>query len=110
MLSAGCGENGDKAIAYGDGIGRGWHPPPGEKQMRIAVENSFTRDVLVQADAPGMHYEITVRPVRDRYMIVPEAKYEIKASTEGHSTGLNYLYVMPDDGDGFKGLRVKIRL
>ena len=39
--------------------------------MRISVENYFTRDVVVHADAPGLHYELTVGPVRQRYMVIP---------------------------------------
>jgi hypothetical protein len=110
LLTAGCtGESGDKAIAYGDGLGQEWTPPAGGKQMRIAVENYFTRDVLVVANAPGLHYELTVGPIRKRYMIVPEAEYEIKASTEERSTGMNYLYVTPEENNGAKCLHVKIR-
>ena len=105
---AGCGERGAKAIAYGDGLGQEWTPAAGG-QMRIAVENYFTRDVVVQADAPGLHYELTVGPIRKRYMIVPEAEYKITAYTEERSTGLNFLYVTPDDRNGAKGLWVKIR-
>lgn len=104
----GCSEKGDKAIAYADGLGQEWKPAaPG--QMRIACENYFTRDVVIHADAPGAHYEMTVGPIRKRYMIVPEAKYEIKALTEEKSTGMNYLYVNPDDRNGAKGLHIKIR-
>jgi hypothetical protein len=107
-LFSGCAEKGDKAIAYGDGLGQDWKPAAAG-QMRIACENYFTRDVVVQADAPGVHYEMTVGPIRKRYMIVPEAKYEIKAFTEERSTGLMHLYVNADDRNGAKGLHVKIR-
>jgi len=106
---AGCGERGDKAIAYGDGLGQEWTPPAAGQQMRISVENYFTRDVVVLANAPGLHYELTVGPIRKRYMIVPEAEYKITAYTEERSTGLNFLYVNPDDRNGAKGLWVKIR-
>jgi hypothetical protein len=103
-----CAEKGDKAIAYEDGLGEDWKPAaPG--QMRIACENYFTRDVIVQADAPGAHYEMTVGPVRKRHVIVPEAKYEIKAYTEERSTGMMHLYVEANDRNGAKGLLVKIR-
>jgi hypothetical protein len=108
LLFAGCAEDGDKAIAYGDGVGQDWKPTA-PKQMCISAENYFTRDVVVHADAPGAHYELTVGPVRKRYMIVPEARYEIKAFTEERSTGNNFLWVSPDDHNGAKGLRVKIR-
>lgn len=108
-LCAGCGEHGAKAIAYGDDLGLEWSAPAGSKQMRISVENYFTRDVVVEADAPGLHYELTVGPIRKRYMIVPEAEYKITAYTEERSAGINKLYVIPDDRNGAKGLRVKIR-
>jgi hypothetical protein len=77
--------------------------------MRITAENSFTRDVVVMADAPGAHYELTVGPIRERYMIVPEATYDIQAMTREKNTGNVKLYVSPDDRNGAKGLRVKIR-
>ncbi len=108
LLFAACTERGDKAIAYGKGRGRDWKPAtPG--QMRIAVENYFTRDVVVVAEAPGAHYELTVGPIRERYMIVPEAKYEITASTEERSTGMMRLHIDPEDIAGAKGVRVQIR-
>jgi len=106
---AGCGESGDRAIAYGDGLGQDWRPPAGGKQMRVSVENYFTRDVVVVAEAPGRRFELTVGPIRKRYMIIPEDQYQISAFTEERSTGLNYLYVSPDDRNGAKGLWVKIR-
>ena len=108
LLLAGCGERGDKAIAYGPELGQEW-VPTGPKQMRISVENYFTRDIVVQADAPGLHYELTVGPIRKRYMIVPEAKYEITAYTREKSTGTTQLWVNADDRNGAKGLWVKIR-
>jgi len=108
LLLAGCAEQGDKAIAYGDGLGQDWKPTA-PKQMRIAGENYFTRDVVIQADAPGLHYELTVGPIRKRHMIVPEAKYEIKAYTEERSTGLMKLYTQGDDRNGAKGIWVRIR-
>jgi hypothetical protein len=108
LLLSGCAERGDKAIAYGDGLGQEWKPT-GPKQMRIAGENYFTRDVVIQADAPGLHYELTVGPIRKRYMIVPEAKYEIKAYTEERSTGLMKLYQQGDDRNGAKAIWVRIR-
>jgi hypothetical protein len=109
LLPAGCGERGDQAIAYGAHLGQDWKPPAGAKQLRIAVQNSFTRDVIVYADAPGAHYELTVSPISERYMIVPEAKYEISATTEGQSTGMTRLWVEPDNRNGGKGFLVKIR-
>ena len=108
LLLAGCGERGDKAIAYGPELGQEW-APAGPKQMRISVENYFTRDIVVQADAPGRHYELTVGPIRQRHMIVPEAKYEITAYTREKSTGTTQLWVDVDDRNGAKGLWVKIR-
>ena len=108
LFLAGCGERGDKAIAYGKELGQEW-VPTGPKQMRISAENYFTRDVVVQADAPGLHYELTVGPIRQRYVIVPEAKYEITAYTREKSTGSVKLWVNPDDRNGAKGLWVKIR-
>ena len=107
MLTA-CGEHGDKAIAYGSELGQDWQPT-GPGQMRISVENYFTRDAVVNADAPGAHYELTVGPVRRRYMIIPEAKYQITAYTEERSTGMTKLWVNSDDRNGAKGLWVKIR-
>lgn len=108
-LLAGCGEQGDKAVADGDGLGQDWRPPPGAKQMRISVENYFTRDVVVLADAPGLHYELTVGPIRKRYVIVPDADYKVTAYTEERSTGNNFLYVDRDDRNGARALLVKIR-
>jgi hypothetical protein len=106
---AGCGERGDKAIAYGDGLGQDWKPTGAAPQMRIAAQNFFTRDVIVYADAPGVHYEMTVGPIRERYMIVPLGKYEITATTRGNSAGMSKLWVDPDDRGAAKGLLVKIR-
>ena len=108
LLLTGCGERGDKAIAYGKGTGDDWKPAaPG--QMRIAVENSFTRDVVLSATAPGKYYELTVGPIRERYMIVPEETYAIQAWTPQEQTGNVKLYVTADDRNGARGLRVKIR-
>lgn len=107
MLLAGCGERGDKAIAYGKELGQEWTGAPG--QMRISAENYLTRDAAVHADASGAHYEMTVGPIRKRHMIVPEAKYEISAYTKEKSTGLMKLYADKDDRNGAKGLWVKIR-
>jgi len=107
LLLAGCGERGDKAIAYGKGLGQEWTGAPG--QMRISAQNFFTRDVVIHADAPDAHYELTVGPIRERHMIVPEAKYEIQAFTKEKSTGMMKLYIDPDDRNGAKGLWVKIR-
>ena len=109
FLFTGCGENGDKAIAYGDGLGQEWAPPAGAKQMRISADNSFTRRIVVVAEAPGVHYEMTVRPIRERYMIIPEGNYTITAFTEQRSTGMTKLWVNPDNRNGGKGLLVKIR-
>jgi len=109
VLLTGCAEKGDKAILYGDGLGKEWRPPAGGGQMRICCENYFTRDVVVQADGSGRHYELTVGPVRKRFMIVPEAEYQIKAYTEEKSAGMNYLYVDKIQENGAKGLHVKIR-
>jgi hypothetical protein len=108
LLLTGCGERGDKAIAYGKGKGREW-TPAGPGQLRIGVENYFTRDVIVMADAPGVHYELTVGPIRERYMIVPEGKYEVTAVTKERNTGMMRLHVDPEDIAGAKGLRVQIR-
>lgn len=108
LLLAGCAERGDKAIAYGDGLGQEW-TPAGPKQMRISAENYFTRDVIVHADAPGAHYELTVGPIRKRYMIVPAANYQIQAYTLGKSTGGVQLYVGADNRNGANGLMVRIR-
>ena len=108
LLLAGCGERGDKAIAYGKGRGREW-TPAAAGQMRIAVENYFTRDVIVMADGPRAHYELSVGPIRERYMIVPEGKYEITAVTPTQKTGNMRLHVDPEDINGAKGLRVQIR-
>jgi hypothetical protein len=108
LLLTGCAERGDKAIAYGKGTGDDWKPAA-SGQMRIAVENSFTRDVVLSATAPGKYYELTVGPIRERYMIVPEAAYEIQAWTQEKKTGNVKLYVTGDDRNGAKGLRVKIR-
>jgi len=108
LLLAGCGERGDKAIAYGDGLGQEW-TPAAPKQMRIAIENYFTRDVTVTADAPGAHYEMTVGPIRKRYMIVPEADYKLEAYTEERSTGIMKLYEQPDNRNGARGVWLKIR-
>jgi hypothetical protein len=105
----GCAEKGDKAILYGDGLGKEWRPPAGGGQMRICAENYFTRDVVVQADGGGKHFELTVGPVRKRFMIVPEAEYEIKAYTEEMSAGITRLYVDKVQENGAKGLHVKIR-
>jgi hypothetical protein len=105
----GCRERGDQAIAYGDDLGQEWTPPAGAKQMRISVENYFTRDVVINADAPGVHYELTVGPIRKRHMIVPAADYKITAFTQERSTGMNYLYVTKDDRNGARALLVKIR-
>jgi hypothetical protein len=109
LLLAGCGEHGDKAIAYGDELGQEWKPAAGVQQMRISVENSFTRKIVVFADSPQAHYELTVGPIRDRHMIVPAGTYEITAFTEGKSVGMTKLWVNPDDRNGAKGLLVKIR-
>ena len=106
---AGCAEKGDKAILYGDGLGKEWRPPAGGGQMRICCENYLTRDVVIQADGGGRHYELTVGPVRKRFMIVPEGEYEIKAFTEEKSAGMNNLYVDKIQENGAKGLHVKIR-
>ncbi len=108
LFLAGCAERGDKAIAYGDDLGQDWKPTA-PKQMRIAVENYFTRDVVVQADAPGFHYELTVGPIRRRHMIVPEAGYRIEAYAAGDTAGNVQLFVDKDDRNGAKGLWVKIR-
>ena len=108
LLLAGCSERGDKAIAYGDELGREWKPSA-PKQMRISVENYFTRDVVVTAAAPGLHYELTVGPVRRRYMIVPAEKYEITAVADGDTAGNVHLHVDPDDLNGARNLWVKIR-
>ena len=105
----GCGERGDKAILYGDGLGKEWRPPTGGGQMRICVENFFTRDVVVTAVGGNQHFELTVGPIRKRFMIVPEADYKISAVTEEKSTGNNYLYVDKILENGAKGLHVKIR-
>jgi hypothetical protein len=107
LLLAGCGERGDKAIAYGQELGQDWAGAPG--QMRISVQNFFTRDAVICADTPNAHYELTVGPIRERYMIVPEAKYEITAYTNEKSTGTTQLHVDPDDRGAAKGLWVKIR-
>lgn len=107
LLLSGCGERGDKAIAYGKDLGQDWAGAPG--QMRISGQNFFTRDVVIYADDPGARYELTVGPIRERYMIVPEAKYEITAFTPEKSTGVMQLYADKDDRNGAKGLWVKIR-
>jgi hypothetical protein len=109
VLLASCAEKGDKAILYGDGLGKEWRPPAGGGQMRICCENYFTRDVVVQADGGGKHFEMTVGPVRKRFMIVPEADYQIKAYTEEKSAGMNNLYVDKIQENGANGLHVKIR-
>jgi hypothetical protein len=108
-LLAACGERGDKAIAYGDGLGQEWVPAGEAPLLRISVQNSFTRDVIVRADAPGSHYELTVGPIRERYMIVPLGKYDISAVTKERDTGNTKLWVNPDDRGKAKGLLVKVR-
>ena len=108
LLTASCGESGAKAIAYGDDLGQDWNPPAGAQQLRIGAENYFTRDVVVVAIATGLHYELTVGPIRKRYMIVPDAHYEITAYTHG-DTGMVKLEVDEDNRHGAKGLWVKIR-
>ena len=108
LLLAGCAEKGDKAIAYGDGLGQEWQPT-GPKQLRLSAENFFTRDVVVIAEAPGLHYELTIGPIRQRHMIIPAEKYEITAYADGDTAGNVKLHVDPDDRNGGKGLWVKIR-
>lgn len=95
LLVAGCGERGDKAIAYGNDMGESWNPSaPG--QMRIAAYNLFTQDVVITAVAPGKHYELTVGPIRQRYLVLPRADYEIRVwtrewRTNGSSGRLRFL-------------------
>lgn len=109
LLLTACGERGDKAIAYGSGTGADWKPSaPG--QMMITAQNLFTRDVVIVALAPGKHYEMTVGPIRERYMIVPDAKYKIEAWTgEKRASGVVHLYVGFDKHDGYNAIPVKIR-
>jgi hypothetical protein len=65
--------------------------------------------VVVQVDGDGKHYELTVGPVRKRFMIVPEAEYTVKAFTQEKSAGMNFLHVDKIQENGAKGLHVKIR-
>ena len=104
----GCGERGDKAVANGDGLGQEWAPAK-PHLLRISAENYFTRDVVVRADAPGLHYELTIGPIRQRFMVVPDEKYEITAYAAGDTAGNVKLFVDRDDRNGGKGLWVKIR-
>ena len=107
LLTA-CGERGDKAVAYGDGLGQEWAPAK-PHTMRISAENYFTRDVVIHADAPGLHYELTIGPIRQRFMVVPDEKYEITAYAAGDTAGNVTLHVDRDDRNGGKGLWIKIR-
>ena len=107
-LFAGCSERGDKAVAYGDGLGQEWAPAK-PHLLRISAENYFTRDVVVHADAPGLHYELTIGPIRKRFMVVPDEKYEITAFADGDTAGNVKLSVDRDDRNGGKGLWVKVR-
>jgi hypothetical protein len=109
LLLLGCAEIGDKPIASGEGLGEIYKAPAGSKQMRIAIENYFTRRVTVEVIGAGKHYHVLVGPIRKRHIIVPEGKYEVKAWTEERSTGGNYLHVTPFTANGMNGLSVRIR-
>lgn len=107
---AGCGEKGDKAILYADGLGRDWKAPAGEAQLRVAVQNSFTSNATVMADGEGRHYEMKVGPIRDRYMIIPAGQYEFSAYAVGRTVGETKLKITPEDTSATsKGFLLQIR-
>lgn len=109
LCLAGCAEKGDKTIVSGEGLGETYKAPAGSKQMRIAMENYFTRRVTIEVTGGGKQYQVVVGPIRKWHIVVPEAKYEIKAWTEERSTGGNYLHVTPFTANGLNGLWVRIR-
>ncbi len=110
LALTGCGEKGDKAIHYAAGLGReAGDVSAGPGQLRVAVQNSFTREAVVICEGPTGHYEITVRPTRERYMIIPAGEYEFTAYTYGREIGGIRLNPIPENLGASKGFYVQIR-
>ena len=110
LALTGCGEKGDKAILYAAGLGReAGDVSAGPGQLRVAVQNSFTREAVVICEGAAGHYEITVRPTRERYMIIPAGEYEFSAYSYGKSLGNTQLRVVPENLATSKGFLVQIR-
>ncbi len=108
LLLAGCGgqsERGVEPIARGTGLGQEWSPS-GPNQMRIAVKNSLTGTFVVRIDSSKAHFELTVGPKEERYMIVPLAEYKFFVFNGQKSAGNNYIF--DDDHNGAKGLVLDI--
>jgi hypothetical protein len=110
LLASGCSfEKGDKPLARGKGFGYDWTSANPKDVLRVSVQNSFTRDSFVALDGAGKHYELTVGPIKDAFMIVPKGNYEFSAWSFGKSVGNTKYDVGQDDRNGIKGVLVKIR-
>jgi hypothetical protein len=90
-------------------FGYDWTSANPKDVLRVSVQNSFTRDSFVALDGAGKHYELTVGPIKDAFMIVPKGNYEFSAWSFGKSVGNTKYDVAQDDRNGIKGVLVKIR-
>ena len=109
LALAGCGENGDKPLARGSGLGYDWTTTNPKAVLRVSVQNSFTRDAVIAVDGEGRHYEVSVGPVRDAFMVIPRGTYAYSGWSYGKSLGLTKLQVIEEERHGIAGVLLRIR-
>jgi len=103
---------GDQPVARGDGLGETWSNAGQQPNLVMyAVRNSYTRDILVALESGNVHYELVVGPVRERFMVVPKAAYEIKITTSGSSAVEDYIHYYPEPcaRQGAQGILIKVK-
>ena len=110
VLLASCAqEKGNKPIARGKGFGYDWKSDNPQGVFRVSVQNSFTRDAVVGLDGNGAHYELTVSPIGEGFMVVPKGDYKYSAWSFGRSVGETKIAMQNDERNGISGVMVKIR-
>ena len=109
LLLVGCWEKGDKPLARGKGFGYEWTPVTPKTVQRVSVQNSFTRDAVVTVDGEGKHYEISVGPIREAYIVIPRGDYDYAGWSYGKSLGNTQLRVTEQERDGMRSMLVQIR-
>ena len=109
LTLAGCSDKGDKPLARGKGFGYEWSSPSPKTVLRVSVQNSFTRDAVIAVDGEGKHYEISVGPIRDAFIVIPRGVYEYSGWSYGKSLGNTRLRIAQEERNGISGVLIQIR-
>jgi hypothetical protein len=101
--------SGSKPLAHGSGNGAEYATSAPASQFRIAVRNSFTRDVTFEIANVNARYIVDVPPVSEYYLIIPNEEYTYTAYTQAKTVGSLHLEESATNFNGISGKYIKVK-